>query len=188
MQLGSSYSQCSTHQLRKNSPNERFLSPLEEALCASLALTGASAVLLRRGCRTQAVRRLALHRRSQDAVNASLITPAARFQPFQYIGIQANRELLFGGGPCFRCLGEELLAERRNIRVVDICILHPINSRQVASDRFLFTCSASAKSRPCLTKLLRFFPSSHSHIIPYCTYFCSYNRFRVAMDGRRLYI
>jgi hypothetical protein len=38
-------------------------------------------------------------------------------------------------------------------------------------------CSASAKSSPCLAKLLQCFASSHSYIIPHCSDFCSY------MDG-----
>src|SRR6185312_10617983 len=39
----------------------------------------------------------------------------------------------------------------------------------------LSTCSASAKSRPCLAKLLRLFASSHSYIISYGSYFCNYS-------------
>ena len=42
-------------------------------------------------------------------------------------------------GHCFRCLRVERFVERRNIGIVDLGILHAINPRQVAVDRFLLT-------------------------------------------------
>jgi hypothetical protein len=65
-------------------------------------------------------------------------------QPRQQVCVEADGELPLCGRPCFRCLGEERLVERRNVRIVDPGILRPVNSRQAAFDR----CFAHV---PCLS-------------------------------------
>ena len=84
--------------------------------------------------------RLALHHYAQNAVNARLIAPAMTLEPSEHVRIEANRQLLFHRRPSHRCLLEKCLIQWRNVRIVDIGILHAVNSRQVArflaNDRF----------------------------------------------------
>ena len=87
--------------------------------------------------RTRTARGLAFHGSTQNAIDARLITPALALEPIQYVHVKTNAELLFGGRPRRRCFGKESLAERRNIRIVDVGVGHPVKPRQVAFDRFL---------------------------------------------------
>lgn len=104
---------------------------------AGFTLPRQRAFFFRCGVRTRLARRLAFHCRPQNAVHACLITSAAILQPFQYVRVMANGELLLDRGPCFRCLGKELIAKGRNVRIVDIRFLDAVNPSQVALDRFL---------------------------------------------------
>ena len=79
---------------------------------------------------------MALHGRSQNAVDAGLVAPAVRLQPVQHVRVKADGELLFGRGPCRRGLFEKLPAQWRNVRVVDVRVLHPVKACPVAFDRF----------------------------------------------------
>ena len=79
---------------------------------------------------------LTLHHNTQDAVDARLVAPAMTLEPIEHIRIQTNGQLPFDRRPGRRCLLEKRLVERPNIRIVDIGILHAVNSRQVALDRF----------------------------------------------------
>ena len=80
--------------------------------------------------------RLTLHYYAQNAVDARLVAFAVTLKPSEHILIQANRQLLFRGGPGDRRLLEKGLVEPRNVRIVNIAILHTINPCQVAPDRF----------------------------------------------------
>ena len=96
-----------------------------------------SGVLLWRcWCGTRTARALALHGRPQNPVDARLVAPALGFKPIQYIGVKAYGQLLFRGGPCFPCLRKERLVEPRDVGIVDLGVLHAVNPRQVAFDRF----------------------------------------------------
>ena len=70
------------------------------------------------GCSFSAQRR-AVHRGSQNAVNAYLVASAVDLQPLQHVRVKADGELLLGQGPCFRCRRKERLVERRNVQIVD---------------------------------------------------------------------
>jgi|SRR5450755_3631330 len=84
--------------------------------------------------------RLTLHDHAQNAINPRLVALAMALQPIEYVRIQTDRQLLFRRRPGHRGLLEECLVEPRNVRVVDLGILHTINSCQVAGfladDRF----------------------------------------------------
>jgi hypothetical protein len=81
-------------------------------------------------------RRLTLHYYAQNAVDARLVAFAMALKPSEHVLIQANRQLLFHGGPRHRRLLEKGLVEPRNVRIVNIAILHTVNPCQVALDRF----------------------------------------------------
>jgi hypothetical protein len=81
-------------------------------------------------------RRLTLHYYAQNAVDARLVAFAMTLKPSEHVLIQANRQLLFRGGPGHRRLLEKGLVEPRNVRIVNIAILHTVNPCQVALDRF----------------------------------------------------
>ncbi len=87
--------------------------------------------------RARPPRWLRLHGCPQDAIDARLVTSAVSLQPLQHVRVKADGELLLGRRPGFRCPSEEGLVERRNVRIVDLVILHAVNSSQVAFDRFL---------------------------------------------------
>ncbi len=97
-----------------------------------------SGVLLRRRwCRgPRTARGLAFHGCTQDAVDARLVTPAAGLEPIEHVRVKANGELPFRRGPCNCSCFEKLIPERRNVRIVDLGILHPVKPCQVAFDRF----------------------------------------------------
>jgi hypothetical protein len=80
--------------------------------------------------------RLTFHSGPKDVVDSRLVATAGRSQPSQYIRIQPDGELLFGWRPGNRRLLQKLSAERRNVRIVDARILHPVKPSQVAFDRF----------------------------------------------------
>jgi len=78
--------------------------------------------------------RLTLHHHAQNAVNARLVTLAMTLEPIEHVRIEANGQLLFRRRPSGRCLPEKCLVEPRNVRIVDIGVLHAVNARQVAFD------------------------------------------------------
>ena len=80
--------------------------------------------------------RLTLHHHTQDAVDARLVTPAVGLEPIEHVGVKADGELLLRRGLCHCGLFKKLIAERRNVRIVDFGILHPVKPCQVAFDRF----------------------------------------------------
>jgi hypothetical protein len=94
-------------------------------------------VLLRSRSWASSARLLAFHSGPQNAIDARLIASAVGLQPPKHVRIEADCQLLFGGRPCFRCPFEKSIVERRDIRIVDVGILHAVNSRQIAFDRFL---------------------------------------------------
>jgi hypothetical protein len=80
--------------------------------------------------------RLTLHHHAQNAVNACLVALAMALEPIEHVRIETNRQLFLGRRPSGGCLLEKRLVQRRNVRIVDIGVPHPVNSRQVAFDRF----------------------------------------------------
>jgi hypothetical protein len=79
---------------------------------------------------------MAFHCCAQNPVDARLIAPAPLLEPRQNVRVKTDGELVFGRGPCLRCLREERFVEWRNVGIIDLGILHPVNSRQVALDKF----------------------------------------------------
>ena len=81
--------------------------------------------------------RFTLHCNPQDSIDPGLIPTSLLFQPIQNIGIEANGELLLFRRPFDLRPLKKGRIQLWNVGVVDIPILHPINPRQVAHDRFL---------------------------------------------------
>jgi hypothetical protein len=96
----------------------------------------AARTLLRGPRRTTSPLRLTFHSGPQNPIDACLIASPGSSQPNQHIRIEPNGELLFWGRPGNRSLFQKLFSERRNVRIVDAGILHPIKPSQVAFDRF----------------------------------------------------
>ena len=82
------------------------------------------------------LRRLTLHYHTQNAVDARLVALAMTLEPIEHILIQTNRQLLFRWRPGHRRLFEKRLVQPRNVRIINLSVLHAVNPRQVALDRF----------------------------------------------------
>jgi len=87
----------------------------------------------RRLCRPTS---LALHGSAQNSIDAGLIPSPLCLQPGQHVGVQPNRQLLLGRWPDLRSLVEKFIRQRRDVGVIDLGILHPVKSFQVALDTF----------------------------------------------------
>jgi hypothetical protein len=72
-------------------------------------------------------RRLVLHDDTQNPIDARLVASAMAFEPCQYVGIEADRQLLLRRRPCNRDLLEKAFVKRRNVRIVDIAIARAVN-------------------------------------------------------------
>src|ERR1700686_956536 len=72
-------------------------------------------------------RRLTLHHHAQNAVDARLVALAMTLEPIEHVLIQTNGQLLFRWRPGQRRLFEKGLVEPRNVRIVNIGILHTVN-------------------------------------------------------------
>ncbi len=96
----------------------------------------ATGTLLRGRRRTASPLRLTFHSGPENPIDACLIAAPGSSQPSQHIRIEPNGELLFWGRPGNRSLFQKLFSERRNVRIVDVGILHPVKPSQVAFDRF----------------------------------------------------
>ena len=62
-----------------------------------------------------------------EKVRLNLDRTRVQLQPIQYVRIETDRQLLFRRRPRRRCLFEESLVERRNVRIVNVAVLHPVN-------------------------------------------------------------
>jgi hypothetical protein len=62
---------------------------------------------------------MAFHCRPQNSIEAGLVAPAMRSKPFENVGVQPNGDLLLGGRPCLLGFGKKLVAERRDVGIVD---------------------------------------------------------------------
>jgi hypothetical protein len=60
------------------------------------------------------------------------VASAVGLQPIVHVRVKANGQLMFRPGPRNRGLGEEFVAERRDVGVVDIGVFHPVKPCQVA--------------------------------------------------------
>src|ERR1700688_4526452 len=81
-------------------------------------------------------RRLTLHHHAQYAVDARLVALAMTLEPIEHVLIQTNGQLLFRRRPGHGGLFEKGLVEPRNVRIVNIGILHTVTPCQVTLDSF----------------------------------------------------
>src|SRR5260370_12564556 len=78
-------------------------------------------------------RRLTLHHHAKDSVDARLVALAITLEPIEHVLIQRNGQLLFRRRSSHGGLLEKGLVEPRNVRIVNVGILHTVNPSQVAS-------------------------------------------------------
>ena len=72
-------------------------------------------------------RRLTLHHHAKYAVDARLVALAMTLEAIEHVLIQTNGQLLFRRRPRHGGLLEKGLVEPRNVRIVNIAILHTVN-------------------------------------------------------------
>jgi hypothetical protein len=107
-------------------------------------------------------------------VDARLVTPPPGLEPFQNVGIQPDRKLLFDGRPRHRRLPKERLAEVWDVGVIDIGIVHAVNSLQVACNRFLAQVGSPGEHLLGVPKIQAVFGEVAAilRLVPFVPYLC----------------
>lgn len=86
--------------------------------------------------RTSSARSLVFHGRAQDTVEPRLIAPPIPFEPAKHIRIKLHRHVLFHRRPGRSRLLEKRVIQRWDLRIVDVPLPEPGQSRDVAFQRW----------------------------------------------------